>query len=24
VLSLMTDNPRCLFGSGDHHTEETP
>lgn len=24
VLSLMTDNPRRLFGSGDHHTEETP
>lgn len=24
VLALMTDNPRCLFGSGDHHTEETP
>ena len=24
VLSLMTDNPRCLFGSDDHHTEETP
>ncbi len=24
VLSLMTDNPRCLFGSGGHHTEETP
>ncbi len=24
VLSMMTDNPRCLFGSGDHHTEETP
>lgn len=24
VLSLMTDNPRGLFGSGDHHTEETP
>jgi phosphotriesterase-related protein len=23
VLSLMTDNPRRLFG-GDHHTEETP
>jgi phosphotriesterase-related protein len=24
VLSLMTDNPRCLFGGRDHHTEETP
>lgn len=24
VLSLMTDNPRCLFGSRDHHPEETP
>lgn len=24
VLALMTDNPRCLFSSGDHHTEETP
>ncbi len=24
VLSLMTDNPRCLFGSGDHNPEETP
>lgn len=24
VLSLMTDNPRCLFGSRDHPTEETP
>jgi phosphotriesterase-related protein len=23
VLSLMTDNPRCLFGGRDHHTEET-
>lgn len=24
VLSLMTDNPRCLFGGADHHHEETP
>lgn len=24
VLSLITDNPRCLFGSRDHHPEETP
>lgn len=24
VLSLMTDNPRCLFGSGDPDPEETP
>jgi phosphotriesterase-related protein len=24
VLSLMTDNPRRLFGGGDHHHEETP
>jgi phosphotriesterase-related protein len=24
VLSLLTDNPRCLFGSGDHDPEETP
>lgn len=24
VLSLMTDNPRRLFGGADHHTEETP
>ncbi|GAB3015485.1 aryldialkylphosphatase [Nocardioides flavus (ex Wang et al. 2016)] len=24
VLSLMTDNPRYLFGSRDHHPEETP
>lgn len=24
VLSLITDNPRCLFGSGDHDPEETP
>lgn len=23
VLSLLTDNPRCLFGSGDHDPEET-
>lgn len=24
VLSLMTDNPRRLFGSADHHMEEKP
>ncbi len=24
VLSLMTENPRCLFGGGEQHTEETP
>jgi phosphotriesterase-related protein len=24
VLSLMTDNPRRLFASGDQHNEETP
>ncbi|MGJ7439675.1 phosphotriesterase family protein [Aquipuribacter sp. MA13-6] len=24
VMSLITDNPRRLFGGGTHHTEETP
>ena len=24
VLSMITDNPRCLFGSGEHHPEERP
>jgi phosphotriesterase-related protein len=24
VLSLMTDNPRCLFGSRDHHPDRPP
>ena len=24
VLSMITDNPRCLFGGGDDDPEETP